>query len=70
VENRSEGSRVNEPGDKDREAEREFKDFASGRPPDRSSTGGRILRGCGIAVGIALLILAFVVGACFISMSS
>ncbi len=34
------------------------------KPPEESSGSG--LRGCGIAVGIALLILAFVVGQCFI----
>lgn len=32
-----------------------------------ASTGGRILRGCGVALGIAGLIFLFVVGACFMS---
>jgi hypothetical protein len=36
-------------------------------PPGRDGGGGgSMLRGCGIAVGIALLILAFIVGQCFI----
>ena len=33
------------------------------------STGDKILRGCGIALGIAALIFLFIVGACFISLS-
>jgi hypothetical protein len=32
------------------------------------STGKSILRGCAIALGIAFLVLAFVVGACFLSL--
>jgi len=31
--------------------------------------GRKILRGCAVAAGIAALILVFVLGACFISMS-
>lgn len=31
--------------------------------------GAKILRGCAVAAGIAALILVFVLGACFISMS-
>lgn len=34
------------------------------KPPDDGS--GSVLRGCGIAFGVALLILAFIVGKCFI----
>jgi hypothetical protein len=33
------------------------------------SVGKRILRGCGIAVGIAALIFFFIAGACFIAYS-
>ncbi len=54
---------------------KDFSDYArdrvpSGdRPPSRErSTFGVIVRGCGIAVGIAFLLLLFVVGACFIKM--
>ena len=36
---------------------------------DSGSAGGKILRGCAVAVGIAALILVFVMGACFISLS-
>lgn len=35
---------------------------------NEGSTGKSIMRGCAIAVGIALLLLAFVVGACFMSL--
>jgi hypothetical protein len=30
-------------------------------------TGGSMLRGCGVALGIAALIFLFIVGACFMS---
>jgi hypothetical protein len=69
MENRREGGRVNESREKDRGEDQAFKEFAGARPPDRPGGGSRFLRGCGIAIGIALLILAFVVGACFISFS-
>ena len=46
-----------------------FKDFAHKRLPGRDpSTGSRFLRGCGIAVGIAALLVLFVFGACFIAL--
>jgi len=60
------------PGDD--EAEREsLREYARARssvedPPRRSGIGS-FLRGCGIALGIAFLVFAFVVGACFIRMS-
>jgi len=39
------------------------------RKYEESSTGSKIMRGCGIALGIAALIFVFIVGACFISLS-
>ena len=60
----------------------DLSDYARYRPPnspppdpehemryEEPSTGGRILRGCGIAVGIAALVFLFIFGACFISLS-
>jgi hypothetical protein len=38
------------------------------RPRFGDTTGGRILRGCGIAIGIAFLVLLFGVGACFMAL--
>jgi hypothetical protein len=38
-------------------------------PPDPEGRGSRILRGCGIALGIAALVFLFAVGACFIALS-
>ena len=63
---------MNEPRDPDDKGkESDFSEFANARVPPRESrtSGGSILRGCGIALGIAFLVFAFVVGACFISMS-
>jgi hypothetical protein len=37
------------------------------RPPPEESGGSKLLRGCGIALGIAGLVFLFVVGACFMS---
>lgn len=56
---------------------KDFSEYARDRPsaaepprdrpsPGKRSTFGIIVRGCGIAVGIAFLLLLFVVGACFI----
>ena len=57
---------MNEPEEKEG---RDFSEFARDRPTQpESGTGGRILRGCAIAVGIAFLLLVFVVGACFIGL--
>jgi hypothetical protein len=42
--------------------------FQDGDGREHAEAPGRILRGCAVAVGIALLVFAFVVGACFISM--
>jgi hypothetical protein len=59
---------------------KDFSEYARDRPsaaeppprdrpsPGKRSTFGIIVRGCGIAVGIAFLLLVFVVGACFIGM--
>lgn len=48
---------------------RDFDDYARARPPaaPERSGFGRVLRGCGIALGIALLVLLFGVGACFLA---
>jgi hypothetical protein len=57
---------VNEPG---REDEKDFSEYARARQvPRETGAGGSLLRGCGIALGIAVLLFAFVVGACFIGM--
>jgi hypothetical protein len=59
---------VNEPGKNDDEKGRDFSEFAQDRPAQYERSGGsRLLRGCGIALAIAFLVFAFVVGACFIS---
>lgn len=57
---------MNDPQD---EQGKDFSEFANARVPPRetSSRSGSLLRGCGIAFGIAFLLLAFVVGACFLS---
>ena len=34
---------------------------------DGAGKGGSMLRGCGVALGIAALIFLFIVGACFMS---
>jgi len=68
---------------KDPDKATDLSDYARYRPPnsppptpeqefryeEERSTGGKILRGCGIAVGIAALVFLFIVGACFISLS-
>jgi len=36
---------------------------------EEPSSGSKILRGCGIAIGIAALIFLFICGACFIALS-
>jgi hypothetical protein len=63
---------VNEsPEDEQKGKERDFSEFARpGSPPPESppGSGGAWLRGCGIALGIAFLVLVFVVGACFMSL--
>lgn len=61
---------MNEPKNQDdRGKEQDFRDHGEARTPSRQpSAGGSFLRGCGIALGIAFLIFAFVVGACFISL--
>jgi hypothetical protein len=69
LEKRSEGGRVNEPEEDPRGKEHDLSQFARGRPPDPPDKGGSLMRGCAIAIGITLLMLAFVVGACFIGMS-
>jgi hypothetical protein len=43
-----------------------FHESARKPEPESGNLGRRLFRGCAIAVGIALLVLAFVVGACFI----
>jgi len=68
-----EGAHVNEPTeqgkDDDRGRETDFSEYARGLPPPPpQKKGSSFLRGCGIAFGIAFLLFAFVVGACFIKM--
>ena len=70
MEGRGEGRHVNEPQNQDdRGKEQDFSEFAGARVPPRetSTTAGRFLRGCGIALSIAFLVFAFVVGACFMA---
>jgi hypothetical protein len=45
----------------------EFKEFSRQRTEDPPGGGSSVLRGCGIALGIAALLFLFVVGACFMS---
>jgi len=45
----------------------EFKEFSRQRPEDPRGEGSSVLRGCGVALGIAALIFLFIVGACFMS---
>jgi hypothetical protein len=62
---------VNQPED---EKGNDFSEYGRARqqPPkertqaDGSGVGGFLLRGCGIAVGLALLLFLFVVGSCFL----
>lgn len=55
--------------DEDGKEGQDFSAFARERQQEesRGSTGGRILRGCGIALGIGFLVLLFGVGACFMA---
>ena len=48
---------------------RDFSELARARAPvaPERSGFGRFLRGCGIALGIAFLVLLFGVGACFLA---
>jgi hypothetical protein len=43
-----------------------LEELARERELESDSLGRRLFRGCAIAVGIAVLIFAFIVGACFI----
>ena len=43
----------------------EFKEFSRQRPEEPPGEGSGLMRGCGIALGIAALIFLFVVGTCF-----
>lgn len=45
----------------------EFTGYTQQRPEDPPDRGSRILRGCGIAFGIAALVFLFLVGACFMA---
>ena len=60
----SEPKNEGDPGQK-----QDFGEYAATRTPagEKHSRGGAFLRGCAIAIGIAILVLAFVVGACFLA---
>ena len=65
---------MNEEPEKEKKEERgkmEVGEFEVARypPPDPENRGSRILRGCGIALGIAVLVFLFAVGACFLALS-
>lgn len=73
MEGSGEGGHVSEPtgdgSDGDRGRETDFGEYARGLPPSPpEKKGSSFLRGCGIALGIAFLLFAFVVGACFIGL--
>ena len=55
--------------DYDKKIEVEEFEVARYPPPDPKDRGSRILRGCGIALGIAALVFLFAVGACFVALS-
>jgi hypothetical protein len=67
---------MNEQEDKDDKGkESDFSEFARARDPQPGSPrkmsdgwGSSFARGCAIAVGIAFLLFAFVVGVCFIGL--
>jgi len=63
-------SKLTEEGrDDDRGRQTHFSEYARGLPPPLpQKKGNSFLRGCGIAFGIAFLLFAFVVGACFIKL--
>ena len=59
---------MNEGKNDDRKIEVEEYKVARYPPPDPEEKGGhRVLRGCGIALGIAALVFLFAVGACFMA---
>ncbi len=66
VEGRGEDHSVNEDPE---EQEQDFREFRRQRSADADAKdkAGPILRGCAMALAIAFLVLAFVVGACFMS---
>jgi hypothetical protein len=66
VEGRGEDHSLNEDPE---EQEQDFREFRRQRSSegDAKDKAGRILRGCATALAIAFLVLAFVVGACFMS---
>jgi hypothetical protein len=60
--------------EEDRDKGQDFSEYARARkqePPraePEGREGGSMLRGCGIALGIAFLVLMFGVGACFMAL--
>jgi hypothetical protein len=75
MEDGGEGDNMNETPDeknKDDGREQDLTEYAravkSVEDERPRGSGGSFLRGCGIALAIAFLLFAFVVGACFMSM--
>ena len=68
VEGRGEDHSLNEDPE-EQEQEQDFREFRRQRSSegDAKDKAGPILRGCAMALAIAFLVLAFVVGACFMS---
>jgi hypothetical protein len=60
---------MNEPPEKDKSEKEAMREFARTRDSLDNKPGGSgsFLRGCGIALAIAFLLFAFVVGACFMA---
>ena len=57
---------------KEKGSEQDFSEFAKrsrSQPPaeDGGGSGGSFMRGCGIALGVVVLIFFFIFGACFIN---
>lgn len=60
---------MSETPEKEKSEKETMREFARARASleDKPRGSGAFLRGCGIALGIAFLLFAFVVGACFMA---
>jgi hypothetical protein len=60
---------MNETPEQEQSEKEAMREFARARDSleDKPRGSGSFLRGCGIALGIAFLLFAFVVGACFMA---